>query len=240
MSHFRFQRFTVRQERATLKVCTDATLFGAMTPVRGGERVLDIGTGTGLLALMAAQLGASHVTAVEIDPAACREAAANFDASPWRGQLDAVPAAVQGFAQNTEERFDLIISNPPFFENHSKSASSPRNLARHTDRLSYTELIEAVDRLLAPEGLLYLLLPTGAVARITEQAQEVGLLLIGRRDIRGHGHNAAKVAALTLCRQPAPLAWDQIALYRSPGVYSAESETYLSPFLLRFADQHRR
>lgn len=239
LSHFRFQRFTVRQERATLRVCTDATLFGAMAPVRGGERVLDIGAGTGLLALIAAQLGASHVTAVEIDPEACREAAANFDASPWRGQLDAVPTAIQEFAQNAEERFDLIISNPPFFENHSKSASSPRNLARHTDRLSYTELIEAVDRLLAPAGLLYLLLPTGAVARFAEQAQGAGMFLIGRRDIRGHGHNPAKVAALTVRRQPAPLAWDQITLFSSPGVYSAEGEAYLSPFLLRFADRQR-
>lgn len=217
-----------------MKVCTDATLFGAMAPVKGGERVLDIGAGTGLLALIAAQLGAAGVTAVELDEAACREAAENFKSSPWRDRLQAVPQAVQDYARTTVDRFDLIISNPPFFENHSKAFSFHRNRARHTDQLSFGELIEAVDGLLADGGIFYLLLPLHAVAGFTEQSREAGLCLMQQRDIRGYAHNPPKVAALTFARTAGPPERDLLTIYRAKGIYAPESEAYLSKFLLRF------
>lgn len=223
-----------------MKVCTDATLFGAMAPIEGGERVLDIGCGTGLLSLIAAQLGAGWVTAVELDEAACGEAAANFDGSPWKGRLESVHQSIQAYARSTTDHFDLIISNPPFFANHSKAASSPRNLARHTDLLPFDDLIEAVERLLVDGGLFYLLLPASAVAGFVSQARETGLYLIRQRDIRGYDHNTAKIAAMTFSRTACPIERDLLTIYAAKGVYSRESEGYLSEFLLRFADPGAR
>lgn len=218
-----------------MKVCTDATLFGAMAPVNGSERVLDIGTGTGLLALMAVQLGASHATGVELTEAAFAEARINFCNSPWNERLTVFHGSIQQFANNTPNRYDLIISNPPFFQNHSKASDHLRRQARHADLLPFPELIACVDRLLGDSGLFYLLLPNHAVTRFSAMAHEHGLHLLGQTDIRGHCHNPAKVSALTFSRQLQPCSFRLLTIYQSDRVYSKESEDYLSPFLLRFS-----
>jgi len=115
MTIFRFQRFSVSQRQAAMKICTDSLLFGAMMPVKPMANVLDIGAGTGLLSLIAAQLGAGRITGVELMEDACREAAENFARSPWPERLRAVRQSIQDFAENETGRYDLIISNPPFF-----------------------------------------------------------------------------------------------------------------------------
>lgn len=222
-----------------MKVCTDATLFGAMAPVTGGEKVLDIGTGTGLLALMAAQLGAANITAVELTEDACREAGVNFDNSPWAGRLQAVHRDIRQYAGECGERYDLIISNPPFFDGHSRSATPMRSAARHNDQLPYADLLQAVVQLLVERGQLYLLLPTHAVERFTELAAKSGLHMWRRMDIRGYEHNNPKVSALTFGRSAIPPKVLLMTIYKSPNVYSEESERYLSGFLLRFATTHR-
>ncbi|MET0088097.1 MAG: methyltransferase [Sedimenticola sp.] len=236
MSIFRFQQFSVLQERSGMRVCTDATLFGAMAPIRGGERVLDIGAGTGLLALMVAQLGAAGVTAVELTEEAYSEASYNFAQSPWSEKLTAVHQDIQGFAKHCDERFGLVISNPPFFDSHSKSAEADRNAARHTDLLPYGELIIAVERLLGDDGIFYLLIPCHAVERFAELAAGEGLHLRRRIDYRGYRHNRPKVSALTFSRRPGGYGSEILTIYSEGREYSGESARYLSPFLLRFAD----
>lgn len=218
-----------------MKVCTDATLFGAMTPIKGSERVLDIGTGTGLLALMAAQLGAFHTTGVELAEAAFDEARINFHNSPWSKRLKAVHGSIQQFADNTLNRYDLIISNPPFFHDHSRPSDHPRRQARHADLLPYSDLIASVDRLLEESGLFYLLLPNHAAGRFSGIALEHDLHRVGQIDIRGHDHNRAKVSVLTFSRQEQPCGLRSLTIYQSDRVYSKESEHFLAPFLLRFA-----
>ncbi|MET0103130.1 MAG: methyltransferase [Sedimenticola sp.] len=222
-----------------MRVCTDATLFGAMAPIRGGERVLDIGAGTGLLALMVAQLGAAGVTAVELTEEACSEARFNFSQSPWSGKLEAVHQDIRAFARHCRERYDLVISNPPFFDSHSKSAEAGRNVARHTDQLPYGELIVAVERLLGDDGIFYLLIPSHAVERFAELAVVEGLHLFRRIDYRGYLHNRPKVSALTFSRRPGGYESEILTIYREGREYSDESARYLSPFLLRFADTDR-
>jgi len=234
MSTFRFQQFAVRQTDSAMKVCTDATLFGAMAPLRGGERVLDIGTGTGLLALMAMQLGAARVTGVELNAQACAEAHHNFRHSPWAEDLTAVHAAIQDFSRERTQHYDLILCNPPFFTDHSKSGDPLRSQARHTDPLPHAELIACMARLLTGDGRCYLLLPSHGVARITDQAAYHGLHLRARTDLRGHARVPAKVSAITLERQPGPVRTGLMTLYRAPREYTQESTRYLAPFLLRF------
>jgi tRNA1Val (adenine37-N6)-methyltransferase len=235
MSIFKFQQFSVLQQHSGMKICTDAVLFGAMAPVNQDDQVLDIGTGTGVLALMAAQLGAAKVTAVELTQEAFTEADTNFNNSRWAERLQAVHQDIQSFALTAGRHYDLIISNPPFFENHFKTVDTLRNIARHADQLPFADLIGIAGSLLAPQGLFYLLIPTHAVAKFSAQALAAGFYLLNRTDFRGYAHNEAKVSALTFSRTAAAFTERLLTIYESHNVYNQDSEAYLADFLLRFA-----
>jgi len=234
MSTFHFQQFSVIQRQSAMKVCTDTVLFGAMMPVNRGDQVLDIGTGTGVLSLMAAQLGAAQVTAVELTQQGYEEAQINFNNSPWADRLDAMHQDIQGFAVSTRCQYDLIICNPPFFENHSKTTNSLRKVARHNDLLPFAELIKSADQLLSSHGLFYLLLPVHAVEKFAAAALGTGFYLSRQTDFRGYTHNEAKVSALTFSRTVTLPAKNLLTIYESHRIYTKDSELYLSPFLLRF------
>jgi tRNA1Val (adenine37-N6)-methyltransferase len=235
MSTFHFQQFSVLQKHSGMKICTDTVLFGAMAPVNQGDRVLDIGTGTGVLALMAAQLGAAEVTAVELTEEAFKEADINFNNSPWVKRLEAVHQDIQSFAITADRQYDLIISNPPFFENHLKTVDALRNTARHTDQLPFADLIDIAGSLLSAQGLFYLLIPAHAVAKFSTQALAAGFYLINQTDFRGYAHNEAKISALTFSRTADVCSARLLTIYESRNVYSSDSEAYLAGFLLRFA-----
>lgn len=235
MSTFRFQQFSVLQQHSGMKICTDAVLFGAMAPVNPGDRVLDIGTGTGVLALMAAQLGAAEITAVELTEEAFKEASINFSNSRWAKNLEAVHQDIQSFALTAVRQYDLIIGNPPFFENHLKTADALRNTARHADQLPFADLIGIAGQLLAPQGLFYVLVPAHAVATFSARAFATGFYLLKQTDFRGYAHNEAKVSALTFSRSASACTSQLLTIYESHNVYSSDSEAYLTGFLLRFA-----
>lgn len=218
-----------------MKVCTDAVLFGAMAPVNRVDRVLDIGAGTGVLSLMAAQLGAAHVTAIELTQQGYDEAHVNFNNSRWADHLKAVHQDIQGFASATACQYDLIICNPPFFENHSKTTNSLRKVARHNDQLPFADLIKSADQLLSGHGLFYLLLPVHALEKFVAAALVAGFYLIRQTDFRGYTHNKAKVSALTFSRTVAVFATSLLTVYESHRIYTKDSECYLSAFLLRFS-----
>jgi tRNA1Val (adenine37-N6)-methyltransferase len=161
--YFQFKQFLVRQSQCAMKVCTDACLFGAFAanclPLTA-HRLLDIGTGTGLLALMLAQKNENvKIDAVEIDEAAAQQAKDNFNNSLWKERLKVYHTPIQQFANSTQKKFDVIICNPPFFKNDLKSENKQRNLALHSDALSLEELIFAVDVLLKEDGNFFCLLP---------------------------------------------------------------------------------
>lgn len=235
MTTFHCQQFSVRQLQSGMKICTDGLLFGAMAPVKAGDTVLDIGAGTGVLSLCAAQLGAQHVTAVEVTREAYEEVAGNFRTSSWANRLAAVHQDIQSYALVTTQQYDLIISNPPFFEQHSKADDSLRCIARHTDSLPFAELITAVEKLLSPHGKFYVLLPTHGIQQFTQHALAAGLFLNRQVSYRGYAHTPAKVSALTFSRSHATCEPELLTIYQSKGVYTLESTTYLQSFLLRFA-----
>ena len=159
MGGFRFKQFAVEQDDVAMKVGTDGVLLGAWAACDGAKRILDVGTGTGVIALMMAQRNLEAPTyAVEIDETAAKRARSNFDNSPWVERLNVECCAVQEF--NPSEKFDLIISNPPYFVDSLLPPDAKRSTARHTHELSFEELDKAVCRLLKDGGRFALILPT--------------------------------------------------------------------------------
>jgi tRNA1Val (adenine37-N6)-methyltransferase len=154
---FQFKQFRVVQEKAAMKVGIDGVLLGAWADLNGAERMLDVGTGTGLLALMAAQRGVVAVDVVEIEPEAALEAQFNFQQSRWQQRINLSVCAFQVF--QTENKYGHIISNPPYFENGSTSINSKKAQARHNGSLSLKELLEKAEGLLTDDGKISLILP---------------------------------------------------------------------------------
>jgi len=169
-TYFQFKQFTVHQDQCAMKVTTDGCLFGAwVAKIAGGQeseagveqpvkRVLDIGTGTGLLSLMLAQANPHLlIDAVEIDPEAAKQAAANVAASPWAYRINVVQADIKEFS--SANKYNLVISNPPFYENELKGDNAKKNTAHHDEGLLLPELLAVIKEHLKPEGRCYLLLP---------------------------------------------------------------------------------
>jgi tRNA1Val (adenine37-N6)-methyltransferase len=164
-----------------MKVCTDACLFGAwvgrkvsswqMTVDRKNNRALDIGTGTGLLSLMLAQKSNWWIDAIEINSSAAQQAEENIQASKWKDQITVHAINVREWKS---EPYDLIISNPPFYENDLKSPDSQRNLALHDSGLTLVTLFENVTRLLKPHGRFALLLPAHRRTETIDLAKQYG------------------------------------------------------------------
>jgi tRNA1Val (adenine37-N6)-methyltransferase len=158
-----------------MKVCTDSCIFGAAINVKDCTSILDIGTGTGLLALMAAQRCAASIDAVEIDKAAAQEAIENINQSPWANRIQVHATSIQLFKPENDKKYDLIISNPPFFSDSLKSTNGEKNTALHQAELSLAELLEVVKRLLKPDGRFVILLPSYEAEVLREEAMDEGL-----------------------------------------------------------------
>lgn len=161
--YFQFKQFRIQQQKAAMKVCTDACLFGAWVTSKTQEnkydkdsRALDIGTGTGLLALMLAQQFEGHIDAIDIDADAATQATENAEASNWRNRISVHHAAINTWPQT---HYNLLLSNPPFFEQDLRSQDQQRNLALHDTGLTLETLWEHVIRCIHPDGLFAVLLP---------------------------------------------------------------------------------
>ena len=179
---FHFKHFSLFHHRSTMKVGTDAILLGRWVEVKPTDVVLDIGTGCGLLPLMLSQKGVSQVDAVDIDAASIEEATINFEASQWRDQLQAICTDITDY--QTDKQYDLIVSNPPFFNRYSKCDSERKSRARHNDvTLSYEVLCTVVCRLLKPDGRFALVLPVNASVEFLKVAEKSGLFLHKRMTI---------------------------------------------------------
>lgn len=164
-----------------MKVGTDGVLLGAWARVEHCRRILDMGTGTGLVALMAAQRSEAHIVAIDLDADAVEQAKENVAASPWADRIQVYEAdvrEVEGFQFSTfnfQFSFDAILCNPPFFENSLKSPDAARTMARHTDTLSFDELARSAARLLTPEGELSVVIPYDRAHDMTVSAACHGL-----------------------------------------------------------------
>jgi len=165
---FQCKQFIVHQQHTSMKVCTDACLFGAWvsqkTLVQNSNSIVDIGTGTGLLSLMLAQVTESskaRITAIEIESQAAAEANSNFNISKWSDRLKLVNDSIQNFTASSKGLlFDIVISNPPFYEGDLKSPDANKNKAAHSTELPWSILVENVSSLLTEAGCFFVLVPT--------------------------------------------------------------------------------
>lgn len=173
---FAFKKFVVRHDRCAMKVGTDGVLLGAWTDVQHSRRILDIGTGTGLIALMLAQrCEKAQVTAIDIDTDAVSQAQENIADSPWKDRVEARLQDVCSYS--TENRFDTIVSNPPYFVDSLECPDNQRTLARHANTLDAERLLGKVAELLLDDGLFSLILPADQADHIIRMAADNGLYL---------------------------------------------------------------
>ncbi|MBQ3026311.1 MAG: methyltransferase [Alistipes sp.] len=232
MAGFKFKQFAVEQDDVAMKVGTDGVLLGAWAECEGARRILDIGTGTGVIALQMAQRNpTAQVQAVEIDDTAAKRARANFDNSPWAERLEVEQTPVQEFSP--AERFDLIISNPPYFVDSLLPPDAKRSTARHTHDLTFGELDRAVCRLLAESGRFALILPEPEFERYAEQSQ---LHLVRRCNVHSVEGGAIKRVMGEFSKdKPAKIEIESLAIeVERRGEFSADYRALTKDFYLKF------
>jgi tRNA1Val (adenine37-N6)-methyltransferase len=186
-----FKQFSVRDDRCAMKVGTDALLLGSWSNVENAEWIADIGTGSGIVALMAAQRAPSaQVVGVELEPNANVQAQENFASSPFAERMKAVHASAQEFAADpaVHGRFDVVLSNPPFFKDKPKSPHPERNLARHDESLPIAELLGVARKLLKDGGLLQLVWPLERREELEDAASSTGFSLTRVTEVSGSIH----------------------------------------------------
>lgn len=231
---FRFKQFTVCQDRCPMKVGTDAVLLGAWVALRATDRrVLDIGTGTGVIALMLAQRSEARITAIDIDPACAEQASENFAASPWADRLEVRCQPVQQY--DPDERFDLVVSNPPYFVDSLRSPDEGRNTARHTVDLTFDELAAAVLRLLSPGGRFALVLPPAEMQRF--KSSSLGRLFPLRwSEICSTPRRGVRRILAEFSAEPTPPpAVERLIIEQGgPDSYTPEYRRLTGPFYLKF------
>jgi tRNA1Val (adenine37-N6)-methyltransferase len=184
---FRFKQFTVEQDRCAMKVGTDGVLLGAWANVAQAETILDIGTGTGVIAIMAAQRTVAtqaQVDGVEIDESAYLQAKENMAKSPFATRLTAIHQSIQDFEPASGRKYDVIISNPPFFTGGTFSGNQEKNNVRHTVKLPHGDLLHATQRLLNKNGRFCLILPWLEGLRFIEIARNYHFYCTVMREVR--------------------------------------------------------
>lgn len=174
---FEFKKFKINQSKCAMKVGTDAVLLGAWVLPNGSKTILDIGTGTGVIALMLAQKTNALITAIDIDKESTEQAKENVKASQFNNQVNVQHISFQQLVLTYKDKFDLIVTNPPYFIDSLKSTGDSRNIARHNDFLSFEDLISGVTKLLDIKGKFCLILPKNEATIFRELAKTKGLYL---------------------------------------------------------------
>ena len=204
---FRFKQFTVRQQRCAMKVGTDGVILGAWA--RGGQRVLDVGTGTGIVALMMAQrYPEAKVTAIDIDEGAVEQATENAESSPFIGRVTVVHESVQ----EHEGLYDAVVSNPPYFVNSLNAPDQQRNIARHAETLTYAELMQAAWRLLTDDGELSVIVPFDYRQRMEDEATFTGFFPSRVCALRTVGGKPARRFLLAFRKHPCERQYDVMTI----------------------------
>jgi len=231
-SHFRFKKFTVAHGGSTMKVGTDAVLLGAWVNVDQAQTILDVGTGNGTIALMLAQRSSddASIAAVEIEAAEVMQTKENFKSSPWYDKVHLHHTSIQNFFP--EIKYDLIVSNPPYFNDSQRPPDAKRHQARHTVTLSYQELIDAVLRLLKNDGRFNVILPFTEGLQFIELAGSVGLFCSRQHSFRTRAEKPIERWLLEFSKHQTDKETGEILLYDADQKWSEGYITLTADFYL--------
>jgi tRNA1Val (adenine37-N6)-methyltransferase len=202
---FYFKNFKIHQDQCAMKISTDAVLMGATATFSNPSTILDIGTGTGVIALMLAQrFPQALITAVEIEEKAFHQAQSNFLQSPWQERLTIKNQDFNDFCLEETKGFDLIVSNPPYYSHHLTTKNVDKNIALHQESLTFAELILGVKKLMNPLGQFWLILPPDQMKALTAIALKNGLYPVFIQNIYDR-------PGLKMIRQIQVFSFDQVA-----------------------------
>lgn len=236
MSKFQFKQFSIEQDRTAMKVGTDGVLLGTWTPIDNNPySILDIGTGTGIIALMLAQRsGAEQIDALEIDEDAYEQATDNFENSPWNDRLFCFHAGLDEFVEEPEDEYDLIVSNPPFYSEDYKSSNEQRDLARFQDAMPFEDLVEAADLLLSENGIFSVIIPFKEEEIFLALANEYELYPIKITRVKGTPTSETKRSLLAFSRNKiTPFSIDELIIETTRHIYTPEYIELTKDFYLK-------
>ena len=231
---FEFKQFRIEQQNSAMKVGTDGVLLGAWTPVEEAQRILDVGTGTGLIALMLAQRSQGFIDAVEIDLEAFKEAKFNFEQSAWRDRLTVFNADFFEFSGLNTGKYDLIVSNPPFFVNSLKSQNLASAVARHDHRLTFAQLIKGARKLLGDQGRLCVIIPFDSFLDFRELARLSNFYLHSRLSVIPRVGMAPKRVLLEFSLLPVHPEETELSILDENGIYTLKYKSLTAPYYPSF------
>ena len=233
-SPFHFKQFTIHQEKTAMKVGTDGVLLGAWIPIENPQSILDIGTGTGLIALMLAQRSdAQQIDALEIDADSYEQAVENFENSDWADRLFCYHASLKDFSDEMEEQYDLIVSNPPFYTDDYKSEDEKRSQARFEMALPFDDLIKYSAQLLSKNGHLALIIPYKEEAKVVAIARENKLFPAKITRVRGTFQSAIKRSLILFSSAEKNPKIDELVLEIARHQYTDDYKALVKDFYLK-------
>ena len=217
-----------------MKVGTDGVLLGAWTDTTGTQQILDIGTGTGLIALMMAQRSQAQIDAVDIDENACIQARENVLGSPWSKQIEVYHCSVQDYATTCPKRYDLLVSNPPFFENADKPQELARTVARHSDFLQQVDILQVAQQLLHGNGRLAVIYPPEQAKIFQQKANALGFSSNRKLCIKPKSESQTKRILIELGKSKSEYQETTIVLEAARHVYTPEFVALIKDFYLKY------
>lgn len=236
-SVFRFKQFTVHQDKCAMKVGTDAVLLGSWVNACESKKILDIGTGTGIIAMMLAQKSSAEIDAIDIDLNACIQAKENVSESAWAERIHIHNISFQEFSSSTPNQYDLIVSNPPYFSDAPKPLTIERIQSRHTDLLPFDDLAEGIKKIISPFGKFCVVLPCREGKEFMDIALRNGLF--SNKILRVKTvHDKEKRILLELSQEMKPIHEEEITIQNDEHSFSQEyidltREFYLTEKQLR-------
>jgi tRNA1Val (adenine37-N6)-methyltransferase len=231
-NYFQFKEFRINQEESAMKVCTDSCLFGAWINEPGADTIIDIGTGTGLLALMVAQIHTAKIDAVEIDEKAFLQAKDNFSRSPWKTRLSIFNSDISYYSPLNGLVYDLIICNPPFFKMHLQSPDSRKNVVLHDNLLSLEKLVSCVKRLLSPGGKFYVMLPQWQSLQLDNLLYKVDIWPQEKLSIKEKADKGILRVFTKYSDKPAKTEDNQLIIRNDENIYTDDFKMLLKDFYL--------
>lgn len=232
---FQFKQFTIQQDKTAMKVGTDGVLLGAWVSIESNPfSVLDIGAGTGLIALMLAQKSnAELIDAVELNNEAYEQTVANFEESDWGDRLFCYHASFQEFAKEIDDTYDLIISNPPFYTSTYKNLEEDRAMARHTETLTYSDLLKGVSKLLSETGSCAFIIPFSEAVNFIKIAAEFNLFPNRITNVKGNETSEIKRSLLQFSFEEKPIEKSELIIEIERHNYTADYKNLVKDFYLK-------